>query len=217
MVKTPEEYFSGQNFTLAAAPAVSGMTAAEQAFLQKYVGLDNAVAIGIDTATVADAPPMPPMPAVPPQPLHETLKVASSIQMIFFHLGEQIYTIPMAAVQEVIRAVPPVRLPLAPPHVAGMMNLRGRVTPLLYLEQMLGAGEPQKGGFIIVCTRQGLQVGLIVQKIHNMFTIEQKQIIWNVESQIGTHAEFLCGIIDFEEKVYGIVSIDAIVDHVIKS
>lgn len=215
MVKTPEEYFTDHAF----APSVesgSSLSTAEQAFLQKYVGVEGAKAMGVDLPAEplqaqVDAPPLP--------PLVDELKTAHSMQMIFFYLGSQVYTIPIAAVQEVIRFVTPTVLPLAPPYVAGVMNLRGRITPLLYLDQLLCTASEQnhESGFIIICMRHGLQVGLIVKSIHNMYTIEQKQVIWNVESQIGANTDFLCGIIDFNDKVYGIVSIDMIVDHVIQS
>lgn len=214
MVKTPEEYFSAQNFDLPIPEKASGMTPAEQAFLQKYVGVDGIRALGLsETART--------VPAEAPRnlPLHEELKNAASIQMIFFYLESQLYAIPIDAVQEVIKYVPPINLPLMPPYVAGVMNLRGRVTPLLHLDQLLCSahGRDMEDGFIIICTRNGLQIGLIVERIHNMYTMKQERIIWNVESQIGANADFLCGIIDFNDSVFGIVSIDMIVDHVIRN
>ena len=50
-----------------------------------------------------------------------------------------------------------------------------------------------------------------------MYMVEQKQIIWNVESQIGANAEYLCGIVDINDRIFGIVSIDMIVDQVLQS
>lgn len=220
MVKTPEEYFAEQALDVSSSGS-NEMTPAEQAFLQKYVGVAGAKALGVplESDAVPLVPTSPAMNGAEPY-LHEALKSAESIQMIFFQLSGQLYTIPIDAVQEVIRYVTPTCLPLAPEYVAGVINLRGRVTPLLYLDRLLcekPAKSPVKEGFIIICMRNGLQVGLLVERIHNMYTIQQNQIIWNVESQIGANAEFLCGIIDFNEKVFGIVSIDMIVDHVIQS
>lgn len=191
------------------------MTPAEQAFLQKYVGVEGAEALGFDAPLRMSEHVDVPHAA----PLHEDLKNTADIQMIFFYLESQLYTIPIDAVQEVIRYVAPVCLPLAPPYVAGVMDLRGRVTPLLHLDRLLcnSHGRNMEEGFIIICTRRGLQIGLIVEKIHNMYKVRQEQIIWNAESQIGANVEFLCGIIDFEDRVYGIVSIDMIVDHIIQS
>lgn len=217
MVKTPEEYFSDQTFDLTPAAEGTGITSAEQAFLHKYVGVEAAKTLGV-SAEVLQAKPAA-IPQAAARPLHEELKTAPSIQMIFFYVGKQLYTIPIDAVQEVIRYVTPTGLPLAPPQVAGVINLRGRITPLLNLDMMLCDvhNGSQKDGFIIICMRSGLQIGLIVEKIHNMHTIQQEKVIWNVESQIGANTDFLCGLIDFNDKIFGIVSIDMIVDHVIQS
>ena len=217
MVKTPEEYFQDQDFDLPVAGKGESLTPAEQAFFHKYVGMEGAKALGIEAPQDGASTAPAPVPVGPP--LHEELKDAPNIQMIFFCVQGQVYTIPIDAVQEVIRYVTPTSLPLAPRYVAGVMNLRGRVTPLLHVEQMISntVSGKKTEGFIVICMRNGLQVGLIVERIDNMYTVTQDQIIWNVESQIGANAEFLCGILDYNDKIYGIVSIDMIVEQVIQS
>ena len=215
MVRTPEEYFQEQSFEVPEARKGDSLTAAEQAFLHKYVDAEGARSLGVEDAMGGPARPA----VVLGPPLYEALKEAETLQMIFFHVQGQVFTIPIDAVQEVIRYVTPTALPLAPRYVAGVMNLRGRVTPLLHVEQMISStfsGSPSNG-FIIICNRHGLQLGLIVERIHNMYTVRQDQIMWNVESQIGANAEFLCGILDYNDKIYGIVSIDMIVEQVIQS
>lgn len=215
MVKTPEDYFKEQTFELPNSRQGEDLTPAEQAFFHKYVDAEGAKALGVEAAVDGAGKPE----IVMGPPLHEELKAAESIQMIFFHVQGQLYTIPIDAVQEVIRYVTPTALPLAPRYVAGVMNLRGRVTPLLHVEQMIAStcSDKKDDGFIIICSRHGLQVGLIVERIHNMYTVQQSQVIWNVESQIGANAEYLCGILDYNDKIYGIVSIDMIVEQVIQS
>lgn len=218
MVKTPEEYFQNLELSPVVATADAGLTAAEQAFVSKYMGLDGAKNLGLSLESPQgqgqDAELAPVGTA-----LHDELKSESTIQMVSFYLDSQIYTIPIAAVQEVIRFMPPTLLPMAPPYVAGVINLRGRVTPLLYLDQLVtnsvrGHGEEM---FIIICTRKGLQVGLIIDKVHSMYFVRQEQLIWNIESQIGATAEYLCGLVDIDDKIFGIVSIDMIVDQVLQS
>lgn len=237
MVKTPEEYFQNLELTPVAASTDTGLTEAEQAFVSKYMGIDGAQSLGLNLAPSQGQGQNGPQDqgAAKPQglsqgktqesetalsgSLHDELKCESTIQMVSFYLDSQIYTIPIAAVQEVIRFMPPTLLPMAPPFVAGVINLRGRVTPLLYLDQLVtnssrGHGEEQ---FIIICTRKGLQVGLIIDKVHSMYFVRQEQLIWNIESQIGATAEYLCGLVDIDDKIFGIVSIDMIVDQVLQS
>lgn len=217
MVKTPEEYFQNLEFSPVATASDAGLTVAEQAFVSKYMGIEKANALGLDLATAQKTGKEPEPHAS--SALHDELKSESSIQMVSFYLDSQIYTIPIAAVQEVIRFVSPTLLPMAPPFVAGVINLRGRVTPLLYIDQLVTNTTRENGEerFIIICTRKGLQVGLVIDKVHSMYFVRQEQIIWNIESQIGATAEYLCGLVDIDDKIFGIVSIDMIVDQVLQS
>lgn len=219
MVKTPEEYFQAQAFEPPTDGKGEGLTPAEQAFVSKYMGIEGAKAVGIEASAPTDVTVVEAVLNAPRIPLHDELKSEAVIQMVSFYLDSQVYTLPIAAVQEVIRYMPPTSLPLAPEYVAGVINLRGRVTPLLYLDQLITNTKRAHGEerFIIVCTRHGLQVGLIIDKVHTMYMVEQKQIIWNVESQIGANAEYLCGIVDINDRIFGIVSIDMIVDQVLQS
>ncbi len=211
MVKTPEQYFQDQDFGEPTAKQNDDITAAEHAFLQKYVGVEGASELGINLGEGFGQ-----IPDVPP--LEEELKEKTQLQMIFVYLQEQLYAIPIEAVQEVINFMQPIRLPLSPDFVAGIINLRGRVTPLLHLEQMLCSQHTDitDDSFIVICHRKGIQVGLIVDKIQTMKTVDIKDISWNVEAQIGANAEYICGILDYNDKVFGILSIDRIVDYILQ-
>ncbi len=229
MVKTPEQYFQDQDFALPAGgvegvlqseaainPSIedkSSLTPAEQAFLHKYVDAGAAHALGLDIgdetsqeeffAAMRDIPP-----------LEDKLKLLKTLQMIFFHVQGQLYAVPIEAVQEVVKYMQPMQLPLVPNHIAGVINLRGRVTPLLHLERILcvTCKDFTSESFIIVSQRKGLQIGIIVDKIQTMKTIMQEQISWNVETQIGAQVDCVSGIIDYNDKIFGIISVDKIVD-----
>ena len=222
----PEEYLQAQSFAPPSPGPATALNNAEQAFINKYVGADVARALEAERHDPAQALPLPAhMPVAegsaeeaPCEPsLLECLKKAQSIQMVAFYLDAQIYLIPTMAVSEVLRYMPPVLLPMAPDFVAGVINLRGKVTPLLYLENLLTTPrtERSENRFIIICSYKGLQVGLIFDKVHTMYTFNQDQIMWDVESRIGASAEYICGLVDVNENILGVVSIDMILDKVL--
>ncbi len=225
MVKTPEQYFQDQDFALPQSGSTEGQngaqekafTAAEQAFFHKYVGSEQAATLGINV--VAGPVEAEDYNALAP-PIEDLLKTYDDVQLIFFYLQEQLHTIPIEAVQEVIKYMDPIHLPLTPDHIPGVINLRGRITPLIQLEHFV-CTKPKalnKNSFIIVCQCKGIQIGIIVDKIFNMFTVKQSTLSWNVEAKLGTTpTECLCGIVDYNSKIYGIVSVDKIVDHIIQS
>ena len=61
-----------------------------------------------------------------------------------FHLGEHLFGIEIGSVQEVLRTQEITRVPLAPPAVRGVINLRGRIIPAVDLRHCLEMG-PRPG------------------------------------------------------------------------
>lgn len=284
-MKTPEEYIAESVFIPEEDQAGGPFTDAEQAFLDKYLGMGGEAFLakvprvdprGIDVAErlagapqVAAAPAQPApavskpeapkaeppkaeageAPAAKPEPVEppatpqaqarpamakpvqaaaaakvrdaekEDLRQKEGLQLVSFLLDSREMALPIQCIQEVIRYVEPTKLPSAPALVSGVINLRGKVTPLLNLRAMLsqrgGDGNGQTDRFIVVCRHKGLQVGLIVTTISTMYRPPAKDIEWNVESQVGISSDFVAGLMKKEDKLINILSIDRLVDKVI--
>ena len=223
----PEEYLQAQSFAPPSTSAATELSNAEQAFINKYVGADAAEALQVERHDPAQMLPLPTKTPVaadsgeqsPREPtLLERLKKEQTVQMVAFYLDAQVYLIPTMAVSEVLRYTPPVLLPMAPNYVAGVINLRGKVTPLLYLEDLLTTPRTvrSENRFIIICSCKGLQIGLIFDKVHTMYTFSQDQIMWDVEARIGANTEYICGLVDVNETILGVVSVDMIIDKVLQ-
>lgn len=221
-------------------------TEAELAFMEKYMGVDAPSTLkkigleaprpesapvqsapaaasgtqqpqGAAAAIVADelAEAAPPPPARE-EALDDVLKRESQLLMVGFFLGTQELVVPTLAVQEVIRHSAPAKLPTAPSFVAGVINLRGKVTPLIRLRDMLGvSSERNEDQFIIVCRRHGLQLGLMIDRIRTMYRVSQSDIDWAVETHLGS-VDYISGLLKLRDELIGIVAVDAIVDTVIQ-
>ena len=228
MMRSPEEYFNAQDF--APTSSQEEYTPAERLFMQKYLGVDNAD-VAKDLGVTADAPAPESRAAAEAayaavkeeEPALEViLKQEPEAQMVGFFIGEQEFVVPTMAMQEVIRYTPPVRLPMAPPNVAGVINLRGKVTPVVILRKLLDVrNKPLDGdGFFIICRRRGLQLGFLIERVHTMYRVPQKNMDWGVESQLGISAEvdFISGIMKSEDgsRLMGIISVDRIVEHILR-
>lgn len=223
MKRSPEEYFQEQNFsTDIPRDAKPGeFTDAERAFVEKYMGVDAAStlrAIGIQapSSSVGTAAPKEPEPQE--EALDDILRREPELLMVGFFLGQQEFVVPTLAVQEVIRSSPAAKLPAAPSFVAGVINLRGKVTPLIRLRDLLDTmpDKEHEHQFIIVCRRHGLQFGLMIDKVHTMYRVSQNDIDWSIESHLGANVDFISGLLKLREDLIGIVSVDRIVQVVVK-
>ena len=103
---------------------------------------------------------------------------AEAAQFLLFRLGEEHYGLPVATVDEVVRH-PPVltRVPRAPPFLLGVMNLRGRVVPVIDQRRRFDvAGPAAARGRIIIVTVDGLQAGFAVDSASELRAIAPGEI-----------------------------------------
>lgn len=100
-------------------------------------------------------------------------------QFIIFQLGGEEYGLPIGAVDEVVR-VPDVltRLPKAPAFIEGVMNLRGRVVPVIDQRRRFkfeGRGERRRERIVIVRIDQ-MQAGFVVDTASEVLSIPRNQL-----------------------------------------
>ena len=155
--------------------------------------------------------------------LETVLKQENSCQMVAFYIGDQEFVIPTMAMQEVIRFEPPIRIPMAPQFVEGVISLRGRVTPVVNLRAMLEVtNKPLQANnkCIIICMRRGIQLGFVVEKIHTMYWVAQSSLDWGVETQLGINADvdFISAVMKSEDgmRLLGMISVDKIIDYILR-
>jgi purine-binding chemotaxis protein CheW len=78
------------------------------------------------------------------------------LEVLVFEVGDRRYGLPAADVRELVRAVAVVPLPGAPPGVEGVINLRGRVVPVLDVRARLGLpSRPVEPSDHLVVARAG--------------------------------------------------------------
>ena len=143
----------------------------------------------------------------------EKLRQAEQIQVVSFFVSGQLFLLPVAGIQEVLRHMELVKVPQAPDFIAGAINLRGAVMPLIHLSALLTNSSSwtyDERSFIIVTGGQGMQMGLIIDKVSSMHLISQQKIIWNVESKLGDAGEFLSALVDLDDRVCGMIAPDII-------
>lgn len=221
MNKSPEDYFKEQNFS-ADKVDKSHFTPAERAFMDKYLGVDGGAtlaSLGIDeSGRPPDAAPDQHAEMSSSENLDDMLRNSPELLMVGFFIGEQEFTLPTVAVQEVIRAMPLAKLPSAPEFVAGVINLRGKVTPLIHLRDVLEVQSPRRGEdkFIVVCRRQGFQIGMIIERVHTMYRVPQADIEWGIEAHMGINVDYVSGLLKLNDQLVGIVSVDRVIASILK-
>lgn len=97
------------------------------------------------------------------------------MQLCTFDLAELFLAVPVESVQEVIREDEMTRVPLAPPTVEGLMNLRGQIVTVIDLRKCLGLDRPDtRSDMHVVLRREGNPVSLLVDDIGDVVEIDNR-------------------------------------------
>ncbi len=118
------------------------------------------------------------------------------LQLVSFHVGDEEFAIDILGVQEIIRMVELTPVPNAPYFVEGVINLRGKVIPILDLRSRfsLPAADRTKDTRIIVVEIANTVLGFIVDSVEEVLRLPEKLIETPPSTGRGGSAEFHKGI-----------------------
>jgi purine-binding chemotaxis protein CheW len=99
----------------------------------------------------------------------------ASAQYLTFALGGAEYGVEIRKVQEIRGYAPTTPIPNTPPHVMGVMNLRGAIVPVVDLRRALGMPATEYTSFtvIVVVTVGTRAMGLIVDAVSDVLDVER--------------------------------------------
>lgn len=120
-------------------------------------------------------------------------------QLVVFRLDEQRYALPLAAVERVVRAVAVTRLPNAPPVVLGVIDVEGRVLPVLDVRQRFHLLEREVGPsdhFLIARTERRTVV-LVADEAEEV--IEPRESAFIASARIAPGLEQFPGVVTLED------------------
>jgi purine-binding chemotaxis protein CheW len=117
-------------------------------------------------------------------------------QLVTCRLGREEFAIDILSVQEIIRMVEVTRVPKAPAFVEGVINLRGRIIPVLDLRQRLGMADAERTeqSRIVVVSVHSLIVGLLVDSVSEVLRIPCSTIEAPPALGSTVGAEFIRGV-----------------------
>jgi purine-binding chemotaxis protein CheW len=99
-------------------------------------------------------------------------------QMVIFNLANEHYGLEIAAVESIIKLQAITRLPRAPQFVEGVINLRGKVLPIIDLRKRFGleAEAATNDSRIVVVHMNAIEVGMIVDGVSEVVSISSDVI-----------------------------------------
>ena len=99
-------------------------------------------------------------------------------QLVGFRIGGETYGVQIAAVREIVRVPQITAVPNAPEPIEGVINLRGKIVPVMDLRKCFGSSEvqPDKKNRILVVELENKLLGLIVSSASEVLKIPPSEI-----------------------------------------
>jgi purine-binding chemotaxis protein CheW len=136
------------------------------------------------------------------------------LQLVSFHLGGEEFGLDILRVQEIIRIQPLTRVPNSPDFIAGVMNLRGRIIPVVALRRRFGLEQiaADKQTRIVVVETNGAVLGFIVDAVSEVLripadTIEPPPGVGKAERQ------YVSGVGKIEDRLLILLDVDRLVSN----
>ncbi len=100
------------------------------------------------------------------------------LQVVGFRIGNETFGVRIGSVREIVRVPEITAVPSAPETVEGVINLRGKIIPVMDLRKRFGQSDiqPDKKNRILVVELENKLVGLIVNAASEVLKIAPSEI-----------------------------------------
>lgn len=135
------------------------------------------------------------------------------LQLVTFTLGGEEYAVDILKVQEINRMKEITRVPNAPYYVEGVINLRGKVIPVVSLRKFFGLPEEEDRmrQKIMIMDIQGVTIGLIVDTVSEVLRISSSIVEPPPAMTYSVNSEFISGIAKLEDRLIILLDMDRLI------
>jgi len=100
------------------------------------------------------------------------------LQLVGFRIGRETFGVPIAMVREIVRVPEITSVPNAPEYIEGVINLRGRIIPVVDLRKRFGEKEitSTKKNRVVVVELEARLIGLLVNSASEVLRIPPSEI-----------------------------------------
>lgn len=138
-----------------------------------------------------------------------TTATQSSQQIVVFRLGRQEFGIEIDHVREIIRPVAATPLPRMPDSVAGMINVRGKIIPIVDLHRLLDLAPAahERTARIIIVETDSVLIGLEVDAATDVIWVTDEDLRTSTEIFANGNLKSVKGVYNIGERLIALVDV----------
>lgn len=132
------------------------------------------------------------------------------LQLVTFSIGEEEFGVDILKVQEIIRTMEITKVPRAPEFVEGVINLRGKVIPIIDLRRRFGLDfkDHDKDTRIIVIEINNIVVGFVVDAVSEVLRIPTNTVEPPPPVVAGVDSDYISGVGKLQDRLLILLDLD---------
>jgi len=140
--------------------------------------------------------------------------MSDDLQLVSFKIGTEEFGVDILKVQEINRMVEITKVPQAPHYVEGVINLRGKVIPIVDLRKRfnLELKEHDKNTRIVVVDIGGNIMGMIVDSVSEVLRLPANTIEPPPEIVTGINSEYIKGVAKLDDRLLIFLDLSKVID-----
>ncbi len=125
------------------------------------------------------------------------------LQLVSFNIGSEEFGVDILKVQEINRMVEITRVPRSPEFVEGIINLRGKVIPIIDLRKRfnLELSDHDKNTRIVVVDIDGQTMGMIVDSVSEVLRIPASTIEPTPDVVTSIESDYIRGVAKLDNRL----------------
>jgi purine-binding chemotaxis protein CheW len=134
------------------------------------------------------------------------------LQLVSFKIGEEEFGVDILKVQEINRMLEVTRVPNAPEFIDGVINLRGKVIPIIDLRRRFGMKrkEKDKNTRIVVVELNGKIVGFVVDAVNEVLRIPRSVTEPPPPIVAGIEADYITAVGKLEDRLLILLDLEKV-------
>lgn len=142
-------------------------------------------------------------------------RASDQLQLVSFVLAGEEFAVDILAVQEINRMMDLTRVPQSPPEVEGVINLRGKIIPVVDLRKRFGlpAAERTEQSRIVVVEINKRVLGFLVDRVNEVLRIDRSIVEPAPRMVCSIESEFIAGVGKLEDRLLILLDLEKLFTH----
>lgn len=121
----------------------------------------------------------------------------AKIRLLLFRLGEEWFALEAQQVREISRLGKITRVPLTPPHIMGVLNLRGQITAVVDVRPALNLPQAplEESARVIVARHESIEAGILAEAVVEMLEVPRSSLSDPSHAGDAEHGKYASAIV----------------------